>query len=359
MNAIFWRKLIAAGGKTGTAKRLLFSLLRLVSFFYGAAICFRNFCYDKGILKSHRVDAVVISVGNITTGGTGKTPLVAWICNYLTAKQKSAAILTRGYKAKNSDFADEPAMLAKASSGTHIVVNPDRLAGAEKAIAAHGVRTLVMDDGFQHRRLARDVDIVAIDASEPFGYARVLPAGLLREPLKSLRRASAAVITRYNQSQPENIEQIRQVLGKFMPGKPIARAVHKPLRAATIRDKTIDFEKLAGKRVFAFCGIGNPNAFFETLRELALNIAGTKVYNDHHRYTDSDVSKIYEQARYCEADIILTTQKDWTKTALLSLDKFDVPFAYLVVELEFVRGSEDITALIDEAVNNFQPDGVT
>ncbi|MCD4831503.1 MAG: tetraacyldisaccharide 4'-kinase [Anaerohalosphaeraceae bacterium] len=347
-----FRKFISDKNRAGIAAKILFSILVLLSFFYRAAISVRNFFYDKSIFKSHKIEATIISVGNITTGGTGKTPLVAWICNYLTEKNVPTAILIRGYKMTNSDFADEPAMLAKAAVGARVIVNPDRVAGAKKAIDDFGIKTIVADDCFQHRRLRRDVDIVAIDATEPFGYGRLLPAGLLREPLKSLKRASAVVVTRYNQSQGENIEQIQKVLEKFMPGKPVAKAVHRPVTAKMMGDETIDFAELASKKTFAFCGIGNPDAFFQTLGELTLNIAGTKVYNDHHRYDQADITEIYEQAKYCQADIILTTQKDWTKTALLGIEKFDVPFAYLVVELEFVQGKEKIVGLIEKAIEN-------
>jgi len=291
----------------------------------------------------------VVSIGNITTGGTGKTPLVAWLSNYFASKNHAVAILTRGYKLRGSDFSDEPAMLAKSSPGAMVIVNPDRVAGAKKAIE-QGVYTMVMDDGFQHRRLFRDIDIVAIDATEPFGYGRLLPGGLLREPIKSLKRADCVVITRYNQTQPGNVSEICKTIKQINPEVRIAKAIHKPVKAKMRKEEVLDFDDLRGQKVFAFCGIGNPNAFFETLCELRLNIAGTKVYNDHHRYRQSDIEDIYEQAKYCRAEVVLTTEKDWTKTALLCGEKLDMPFAYLEVELDFVEGAEEIAGLIEEAI---------
>ncbi len=328
-------------------------MLVVFSFFYRLAVTLRNRLYDKSILKTAKVPAAVVSIGNITTGGTGKTPLVAWLCNYFTDRNIKTAVLTRGYKIKDSVFADEPAMLAKAAEETKIIVNPDRIAGAEKAINEYNAKLLIMDDGFQHRKLARDVDIVAVDATEPFGYEKLLPAGLLREPLDSLKRADAVVITRSNQNSPEKIDEIKKRISQIKPDIVFTAAVHKPLCIKLIKDSQMPLNELAGRKIYAFCGIGNPNSFFQTLSDMALNIVGTKVYNDHHRYTDADIAAIYEDARYKQAEIVLTTHKDWVKTALLCIDKFEIPFAALMIELEFIDGQENIIALIDKALAKY------
>ena len=333
--------------------KLLRLILLVLSYFYQIGIVIRNKLYDKSILKITNVPAAVISIGNITTGGTGKTPLVAWLCNYFTAKNIKTAVLTRGYKVKDSVFADEPAMLAKAAPQAKVIVNPDRTAGAEKAISQHNAKLLIMDDGFQHRKLARDIDIVAIDATEPFGYEKLLPAGLLREPLDSLKRADAVVITRSNQNSPEKISEIKERLSKINPDIVFAAAVHKPMGIKLIKDKQMSLNELAGRKIYAFCGIGNPEAFFQTLSDMALNIVGTKVYNDHHKYTESDIAAIYEDAKYKQAQLVLTTHKDWIKTALLCIDKFEIPFAALLIELEFIDGREKIISLVDKAIEKY------
>ncbi len=292
----------------------------------------------------------MVSVGNITAGGTGKTPLVAWLCNYFAEKNITTAVLTRGYKLKDSDLADEPVMLAKNCPKAEIVVNADRVAGAKRAIAEYNAKFLIMDDGFQHRKLARDVDIVAIDATEPFGREKLLPAGFLREPVSSLKRADAVVITRINQAQPEKIEEIKKRIYSLNPNIVFAAAIHKPVCAMLMKDEQISIDELAGKRLYAFCGIGNPDAFFQILAELALNIVGTKVYNDHHRFSESDITAICEDARYKQAEMIITTQKDWIKTALLCIERFDTPIAWLAVELEFIDGQQEIIALVESAM---------
>jgi len=201
------RKLIS-GQSSGFGASILRLLLALAATGYSLVVRLRNFLYSNGMLRVHHVDAAVICVGNITTGGTGKTPLVVWLCNLITQNSKlntqncKFAILTRGYKARtqeNADLKDEIAILAESCPEAQVIVNPDRVAGAAEAIEKHAAKVLIMDDGFQHRRLARNLDIAAIDATQPFGYGRMLPAGLLREPVSSLNRAGAVVITRCDQ----------------------------------------------------------------------------------------------------------------------------------------------------------------
>lgn len=352
LNNIFWRKLITCKNPS-FGYRLLRSILLVFSFFYGIAIALRNFLFDISIFRKTKVGAAVVSIGNITTGGTGKTPLVAWLCNYFAEKDITTAVLTRGYKLRDSDLADEPVMLAKNCPKARVIINPDRTAGAKKATAEYGAKLLIMDDGFQHRKLSRDVDIVAVDATEPFGGERLLPAGFLREPVGSLKRAGAVVITRINQTQPERIDRIKETISKINPSIVFASAVHKPVCAKLIKDREVSLEALADKRLYAFCGIGNPGAFFQTLSELALNIVGKRVYNDHHRYTESDVAEICEDGRYKQAEMIITTQKDWIKTALLCIERFGIPIAWLAVELEFIDGVEDVIALVGSAIKKY------
>ncbi len=311
----------------------------------------RNLCYDRGVLKSFDAAAVVISVGNITTGGTGKTPLVIWLCKMLKEKSVSCAILTRGYKAGKKKLSDEPAILAKACPGAKVVINADRVSGAEKAVRDYHVDVLVMDDGFQHRRLRRNLDIVAIDATCPFGYGRSLPAGLLREPVRAIRRADLVVITRYDLAGEEDIAKLEDKIKKIAPDVASARAKHRHPYAKAMKGEMFDIEQLRERTIFAFCGIGNPGAFLNNLKNYGLNISGSKVYNDHHCYTAGDVTDIYEEARYLGADMILSTEKDWVKTTLLWKPEDDIVLAYLALELEFVRGADIIEALVDGVVS--------
>ena len=366
MNQESYRKLIS-GHRAGFGAALLRLLLGIAAAGYSIAVRLRNFLYSKGYLKVHRADAAVISIGNITTGGTGKTPLVIWLCKQLISDSKfqisnsQCGILTRGYKAtknsklKTQNYSDEPAILAESCPEIKVIVNPDRVESAAEAVSEFGINTLVMDDGFQHRRLGRNLDIVTIDATKPFGYGKMLPAGLLREPISSLKRADAAVITRCDQITEAELSQIEKKLGTINPDMIIARSIHAPTNVKSTDNKEISLEQLKDKKVFAFCGIGNPDAFLNTITTTGSELVGSKVYNDHHHYTDNCLADIYEQAEGLKADLILTTQKDWTK--IISNFKFQIsdfesslPFAYIVIEIKFLAGEDKLRGLIEKTL---------
>jgi tetraacyldisaccharide 4'-kinase len=331
------------------AAALLRLLLRFISCLYSVIIALRNLSYSKGWFKTHRAEAPVISIGNITTGGTGKTPLVIWLCSLLQQKNITCGVLTRGYKAKKNRLSDEPAILAKSCPKAKVIINPNRVSGAAQAVTDFAARVLIMDDGFQHRRLARDLDILAVDATCPFGYGKMLPAGLLREPLSALARADAAVITRCDLTTDIELAELEETLRSANPNMIIATSIHAPVCAKSSEPKEISLEDLRSRNIFAFCGIGNPQAFIRTIKKLRLNLVGSKIYNDHHNYTEGDATDIYEEARYLGADLVLTTQKDWIKTAMPTPTK-DMLFAYLVIELRFLDGEDKLRALIESVL---------
>lgn len=326
---------------------LLRLLLDCAAIDYVIIIRLRNLFYRLGWLKTHHIQKPVISVGNITTGGTGKTPLVIWLCNFLTKKNLKAIVLTRGYKTEKGKFSDEPATLAMSCPDAKIIVNSNRVEAAEKAMKKFSPDILVMDDGFQHRRLARDLNIVTIDATNPFGYGKILPAGLLREPLSALKRAHGAVITRCDQADDNCLKKIEQKLLSINPDMIITKSVHTAVCVKVFGQSSMPLEELNGKNIFAFCGIGNPNAFFETAKKLGCNLVGQQIYNDHYNYTPEDINDIYEQTRYLNVDLILSTQKDWTKASVLIEKEKDIDFGYLEIQLKIISGGEKITSLIE------------
>ncbi len=338
---------IVSGQNQSIAAGLLRILLWLVALFYGCVMRCRNWCYDVGLLGSISVDIPVICIGNITTGGTGKTPLVIWLCRYLQEKGLRCAILTRGYKTEGETLSDEPALLADACNGTPVIINSDRVAGAKKAIETHQPDVLIMDDGFQHRRLRRDMDILAIDATCPFGYGHILPAGLLREPMGSLRRASAMIITRSDQVDDGYIRRIEQTIERIAPEATIAKSIHRQTHAITSGKQTMDMEMLRSKTIYAFCGIGNPQAFFDSLSQSGLKVSGTQVFDDHHVYTEADIRPIIEQAGDRGADTILCTQKDWSKCECLVPEGNEPVFASMAMELDFISGFDTMTQQLE------------
>ncbi len=346
-------------------------VLTLLSWPYRGVVRLRNHLYSRGLLEVCGVSATVISVGNLTTGGTGKTPLVIWLCRLLQEKKLRCAILTRGYRMHRGELSDEPAVLTAQCPGVPIIVNPDRVEGAGEAICRHDAQVLVMDDGFQHRRLARDLDIVVIDATSPFGpsdmggppmdsglwarcpcYGKVLPAGLLREPVTGLERAHAVILTRCDQASGDTLQQIEEVVRQINPDLTIARSIHVPAGIKTATGAEISLEEVTDCRIFAFCGLGNPQSFFRTVDRLRGVPAGSQVFDDHYRYTDSDLQQIYKQAIERQAGLILTTQKDWTKIEKLPVPQERPPLAYLAVELQITTGAPELTALIDRVLGD-------
>ncbi len=371
MNQDGFRKLVS-GQSSGLGAVLLRFFLAVAAKVYSIVIGLRNFLYSKGWLKTYRANAAVISIGNITAGGTGKTPLVIWLCKQIISNFKfqisncGCAILTRGYKAtknlkftyacvttgagKTQNYKDEPAILAESCPEAKVIVNPDRVAGAGEAVDKFGAKVLIMDDGFQHRRLSRDLDIVTIDGTLPFGYGKMLPAGLLREPVSALKRADAVVVTRCDQVAEAQLTQLEEKLQSVNPDMIIARSMHAAICAKSIDNKEISIGKLKRKKIFAFCGIGNPDAFLSAVKELGLNLVGSKIYNDHYHYTDSDIAEIYEEAKCLKADLILSTQKDWLSKIRGQRSEIRIQFAYLVIELKFISGEDKITRLIEDTL---------
>lgn len=321
--------------------------MSFLSLFYGLIVRTRNFGYTLGFLKSRWVNIPVISIGNITAGGTGKTPLVIWLCNYLQSKDIQNCILTRGYKTQPGQITDEPALLAKACPDSAVVVNRNRLSGAKKAIRTYQPAALVLDDGFQHRRLRCNLDILTVDATCPFGYGRILPAGLLREPLKGLSRASAVIITRADQVSPQSIYGLKSELRRHAPNIPIATTTHTLSHAVSHPNRHISLDQIKQSKVYAFCGIGNPDAFFGSMTKNGFDLCGTKIFDDHHIYTIEDIESIYTEAQACSANLILCTQKDWVKSALLVPEREEATLAYLAMKLDFLEGLDKITPLID------------
>jgi tetraacyldisaccharide 4'-kinase len=270
------------------------------------------------------------------------------LCNLLGEQNIDCAILTRGYKAAKGQN-DEPGMLAKNCPAAKVVINPDRLAGAIEAVKKHRAQALIMDDGFQHRRLHRDIDIVTIDAMQPFGYGRLLPAGLLREPVSALKRAQAVIITRCDLVSRNNLSELVGAISMINPNLIVAQTIHCPVFAVS-GDKQIPLEEFRDKKTYAFCGIANPQAFLATVGVVGADIVGSKIYDDHHNYKVNDINDIYRDAAKLGAQMILTTEKDYNKLFQPASGEGDMVLAYLAVRLQFVDGADRIRELIERSL---------
>jgi tetraacyldisaccharide 4'-kinase len=324
-------------------------LLRPFALLYGGVIGVRNVYYDRWRGAVHSAAVPVISVGNLTVGGTGKTPLVIEIVRRLQSWGRRPAILTRGYQGTRSEPADEVLEFHDALPTTPVVVNRDRVAGAAAACAAHGADCLVLDDGFQHRRLARDLDLLLISAMGPPGIGTLLPAGRLREPLSSLRRADVLVITRCNQVEAGHVQAITVRLRRFAPDAPVIHAAVEPDALVAHDGQRLSPAELAGRRVLGVCGIGDPRTFVNSVRELSGAGSATEIFSDHHRYGADDVRTICAAAERNGAELVVTTRKDWVKLRPLWPDPA-VPLVRLDVRFTLTAGSAEFDVRLRQAL---------
>ena len=334
---------IITGRTTGIIPSLLIGLLTPLSYIYAAVLKTRGWLYDCGLLKQKQLPCTVISVGNIVAGGTGKTPAVIWIAKYLQSEGFQVGVLLRGYKRAGhhsisvvsdgkqiltpvTESGDEAGMIACKLPGVSIVVGSDRYAAGLEVIRLweHTEGVLILDDGFQRRQLARDLDILTIDSTQPFGTGKLLPAGTLREPKTALRRTDILLLTRTDlAAEPVNFE-------RFVRGKQVFQTCHQPTRLyqlSTGEERELDL--LKGQHILAVCGIGNPEAFVGTLRQFEPKAVELLAFPDHHRYSLADLNEISAKAHEVGADLVVTTEKDSQK-----LEAFAAATQFVVLEIE-------------------------
>jgi len=261
-----------------------------------------------------RAPCPVVSVGNLTVGGTGKTPMVAYLANLVVGEGYCPLIVSRGYGAEAGAVNEEARELADRCPDVPHVQDPDRLRAIRAHAATHPCDVAILDDGFQHRRLARDLDIVLLDALRPFGYGHLLPRGLLREPPSALRRADVVVVTRADLADPAALARVKESAARYAaPGTPVLTAAHRPAGLVFADGSREPAEWLAGRSVAAACAIGNPGALGRTLERLGARLVRLAAFRDHHAYTAEDLSRLSDAAREAGAVALVTTGKDFVK----------------------------------------------
>lgn len=301
---------------------------------YGVGVRVRNRLYDLGLKKTVRLPVPVVCVGNLTLGGTGKTPMVEWVARQLVELGRRPAVVSRGYGA-----GDEARVLEDNLPDVPHLCGPDRAAVALTAIEELEADCIVLDDGFQHRRLHRDLDLVLIDATRPPADDHLFPRGTLREPAGGLRRAGAVVFTRFDQ-RPAGTDP-RGWLSRRLPNLLTATACHAPLELVAADGSTADLDRVRDKPVALVSGIGNPQAFFRTVFTLTKTIGPERVFADHYAYTRADVDDLRRWADSLPADaLILTTQKDMVKLRLAELA--GRPVYALRIGIRFLDGEDAI-----------------
>ena len=335
---------IVSGRRRDLRAHVARAFLSLLSFPYCGIVFLRNRLFDRGWRAVHHVDVPVISIGNITLGGTGKTPTVAWLVQWFSARGIKAAIVSRGYKSDSGKQNDEALELAEKLPGVPHIQNPDRLKAAQTAIAEHQAEAIVLDDGFQHRRLGRNFDLVLIDATEPFGFEKLFPRGTLREPLTNLKRADVVALTRIDSIAAEDRKALWQRIESLAPGACQIEIAYRPVHLMDHNGNTVPLSVLDHARVAAFCGLGNPQNFSQMLSQKNWDLLSLQEYPDHHHYTPHDAQWLKEHCEAMESTAVLCTHKDLVKIG--PLWKSALPLYGVIIETKITLGSETLETML-------------
>lgn len=324
---------VVSGRNRSLSAATLRCLLAGAEPFYGAAVRSRNALFDSGWKRIERVPCPVVSVGNLTTGGTGKTPVVAWLVNQLRERGRRPAIVSRGYRSLDAEGNDEKRLMDQLCPGVPHRQNPRRIGSARAIVAGQEGDVIVLDDGYQHRQLHRDFDLLLVDATNPWGFGRLLPRGLLREPMAGLKRASLVLITRCEHAPPNRIEEIRETVGRYAD-VPVETSRFITRDLVNVRGERLRAVDFAGRNVGAFCGIGNPDGFRSSLQASGLTLDASRVraLPDHFHYGPEDLRALGVWGQTTGATALVTTRKDLVKIPATELE--GIPLWALDLELE-------------------------
>lgn len=309
---------IATGERKDWVAKLVIIPLFVLSLIYGAAVEIILFGYKTGLLRRQKLNVPVISIGNLTLGGVGKTPMVIFVARMLKIKKTKLVILTRGYMPKKEQalasqethLSDEAEVLRQVLDGVPVVVNPDRYQGGLEAIEKYAPDVILLDDGFQHWKLFRDLDIVLVDSVNPFGNRCLLPCGILREGISSLHRAGIVVLTKTDRAE---VGELKEKVKQINPNALIVETVHRPMSLTNIFSKSfVQIAKL-NQAVVAFCGLGDPKSFRATLASLGTDVKEFIPFADHHYYSLQDMDNLKDKCVALGLRVLVTTQKDAVK----------------------------------------------
>lgn len=359
----------------GGAVRSLAAFLRGLSWLFTGIVKTRLFLYQERILRNHHLGCLVIVVGNLTVGGTGKTPVVEKLARSLNERGRKVAILSRGYKSRKEPLArrwwrmlthsdppppkvvsdghsvlldsevagDEPYMLARNLPGVAVVVDKDRVKAGLYAIRKFQADTLILDDGFQYFALKDHLQLLLIDKTNPFGNHSLLPRGVLREPVEHLRRASHIFLTKSN-GQPD--PKLDAIIHQHNPEADIIECTHEPRFLQQINGvNCLPLEQLKGLRVFAFCGIAVPESFEKFLSDYGAIIVGNKWFLDHHRFDQEEIESVFQKAKAAGASMVITTEKDSVRIPQHYIAP--IPLYYLRVEIELIKGADNFDDVVE------------
>jgi tetraacyldisaccharide 4'-kinase len=360
---------VIMGRREGTMAMLFGAFLQVCSYLFSGIVQLRLWLYRNRIFRDQPLGCLVVVVGNLTVGGTGKTPIVEMFAKALRDRGRKVAILSRGYKSKapplwqkwwfwlnhtepppprvvsdgdkvllDSELAgDEPFMLARNLPGVVVLVDKDRVKAGAYAISRFGCDTLVLDDGFQYLPLKGRLNLLLVDKTNPFGNGFLLPRGVLREPIKHLQRASYVFLTK---SKGVRDEELEAMIRRFNPAAEIIECAHKPRYLQLLGNgERLPLAALAGRKIGAFSGIAAPESFEAFLRDTGAKLGYTRRFLDHYRFTSEDLTEVFAEAQAAGVTMMITTEKDAVRLA--ATEKFPLPVYYLRLEIEILRGAAD------------------
>ncbi len=354
------------------------SLLYFISIIYHCLAKYRAALYEKNIIKSKRLPTAVISIGNITVGGTGKTPMTLYMAELVKNLGYEVVVISRGYKGElektggivsngktvlmgPEKAGDEPFMLACRLKNIPVVVGKNRFQAGMQAVNNFKPDVIVLDDAFQHLKIKRDIDLVLLDSDNPFGNLHLLPRGVLREPLSALQRADAFIMTRTGRASETEMEKPLAGLKEFIQSKPVFKTSHIPYAYIVKKEKYVSFESIStssflhdfnflkDRRVLAFAGIARNDDFLHTIESFKCDITDFIGFEDHHRYSDSDLNRIFRLAEKANVGFLITTEKDYAKLA----NKTTWPNDLIVIgiEISFMNDSKAFADIIKSTLS--------
>jgi len=349
-----WFQFLIAEKKEGKLRKIFLFPLCLLSFFYGLLVRMRVWFFAQGIFRSYPLPCKVISVGNITLGGTGKTPLASFLAEFIKKKGLRVAILSRGYKGEFSGLygvvsdgeetfmdarqaGDEPYLLSMKLKGIPIIIGKKRRISGQFAIEKFKSQVIILDDGFQHLSVKRDLNLLLLDARVPFGNGHLFPRGILREPLSQLKRADAVILTKTDQC--DNIIKLKENLSSWTLDRPIFEMNYAAVGIRVLKEKNVlPIAVLRNKKIWAFTGIGNPESFHKTITNLESQVLGFVSFPDHYWFKPEDIQGLMGEGEEKGAEALVTTEKDAVRLADLTTGR--IPLWIVCIKPDFINGEQ-------------------